>query len=724
MNDYRVIGKPVPLVGSREKVTGRALYTDDLAFENLHHAAILRSHLAHARIRSIDTSRAEALPGVVAVLTGEDLPEKFGVLPISYDETALAVEKVRHIGEGVAAVAATTRDIARRALDLIDVDYDVLPAHLDMESGRREVDNQIHSNGLRGTNIHKEVHLQFGDVDAASKDIAFEASGSFEFAGISHAFLEPHSAVADYRESGDLTVWSSTQVPVYLHRALARVLGMEEDRVRVIKPYVGGGFGGKSDPFPHEMVAAGLSRKAGYPVKITFTREEVFLSHHGRHPSRITMHIGADNAGMLQYLDLDATIDGGAFGSFGVVTTYYNGVLTQGPYRIDNFRYAGRRVYTNHPPSGALRGHGAVNTRFVTECLIDEICEARGDDPCEFRLRNALAEHTTTVNEFRITSNGLKECIERVRDASQWAEKHRQLPYGHGIGMACGFFISGSALPIHRGDSQSIVRTVQEDDGTITVYSGASDIGQGSDTVLTLVTAEVLGIAPARIRVVSADTGQCPIDLGSYSSRVTFMAGNAAREAAENLKKALASKNISADDKPFGIGEYVSPEMGGTYKGAGAGLSPSYSFGACVAEVRVDTATGGISVSDIWLAHDCGFALNPLAVEGQLEGSVHMGLGQFLSEQVLFEHGRISNASFQEYRSVLAPDVPNIHAIIVESGDPEGPFGAKECGEGALHPVPPALANAVHDAVGIRLRKLPATPDRVLAEINKVNRNA
>lgn len=281
--------------------------------------------------------------------------------------------------------------------------------------------------------------------------------------------------------------------------------------------------------------------------------------------------------------------------------------------------------------------------------------------------------------------------------------------------MACGFFISGSALPIHRGDSQSIVRTVREEDGSFTVYSGASDIGQGSDTVLAQVTAEVLDLSPGDVRVVTADTGLCPIDLGSYSSRVTFMAGNAAREAAENLKKALED-----GDPPVGLGEYFSPEMGGTYKGAGAGLSPSYSFGACVADVNVDPVTGKIHVGDIWLAHDCGFALNPLAVEGQLEGSVHMGLGQFLGEQVQFEQGRIENASFLEYKTVLATDVPEIHAIIVESNDPEGPFGAKECGEGALHPVLPAVANAAYDAVGIRLRKLPATPERVLAELKKV----
>ncbi|MFQ5571992.1 MAG: xanthine dehydrogenase family protein molybdopterin-binding subunit [Rhodothermales bacterium] len=707
----------MPQRGSRDKVTGAALYTDDLPFQNLHYAAILRSPYAHARIVTIDTQRAEALPGVVAVLTGRELPTTFGVLPISYDETALAVDKVRHVGEGVAAVVAESLHVAQEALQLIDVEYERLPEHLDPEKGRDVVEDQIHAHGKRGTNIHKEVNLHFGDVEEARQESTYEAGGTFEFAGASHAFLEPHSVVADYTPSGELTVWSATQVPFYLQRALARVLGMEEERVRVIKPYLGGGFGGKSDPFPHEMVAAALSRKAGVPVKITFSREEVFISHHGRHPSRISMNLGADPSGKLSYLDLDVTIDGGAFGSFGVVTTYYNGVLSQGPYRINHFRYAGRRVYTNHSPSGAMRGHGAVNTRYVTECLIDELCESMNADPCDFRLNNFLPENTLTVNEFRITSNGAAECLERVREASEWDRKYKRLPYGHGIGVACGFFISGSALPIHRGDSQSIVRTVREEDGSFTVYSGASDIGQGSDTVLAQVTAEVLGCSPDDIRVVAADTGQCPIDLGSYSSRVTFMAGNAAYEAAQNLKKAL-----EAGKSPVGVGEYVSPKMGGTYKGAGAGLSPSYSFGACIAEVKVEPDTGKLHVVKVWLAHDCGRALNPLAVEGQLEGSVHMGLGQFLGEEVQFEDGRIANASFLDYKMVLSTDVPEIEAIIVESADPEGPFGAKECGEGALHPVLPAVANAVYDAVGIRIKKLPATPDRVLAEIKRARR--
>ncbi|MCC7528183.1 MAG: molybdopterin-dependent oxidoreductase [Candidatus Melainabacteria bacterium] len=711
MSEFNIVGKSMPQLGSIEKVTGKALYTDDLQFDDLHYALILRSPYAHARIVSIDTSRAEALPGVKAVLTGCEYQKTFGVLPISYDETVLAVSKVRHVGEGVAAVAATTLEIAGEALKLIEVEYEELPGHFDPAAGIVPVENPVHDHGRNGSNIHKQVNLSFGDLQAAHSATLFEVSGQFEFPAVTHGFLEPHSAVARWSDSADeLTIWSSTQVPFYLRRQLSRVFDLPLEKVRVIKPYVGGGFGGKSDPFPHEFVVAALAGKVRKPVKITFSREEVFISHHARHPSIIKMQLGADREGKFTYLDLDATINGGAFGSFGVVTTYYNGVLTQGPYRINNFRYQGRRIYTNLPPSGAMRGHGAVNTRFVKECLIDELAENMAIDPCDFRLANLLPEHTLTATQFRITSNGMKECIERVRRDSQWDARIGKLPYGHGLGVACSFFISGSALTINRDDPQSIVRTVREEDGRFTVYSGASDIGQGSDTVLAQVTAEVLGVDLDCIRVISADTGRCPIDIGSYSSRVTFMAGNAARLAALNLLQALEKGTGNV-----GVGEYESPKMGGDYKGAGAGLSPSYSFGASVVEVKVDTRTGFIKIVKVWLAHDCGKALNPQAVEGQIEGSVHMGLGQFLSEQLQFEGGRIANASFIDYKMILPTDLPEINAIIVESNDPEGPFGAKECGEGALHPVLPAAANAVYNACGLRLRKLPAAPDYVLS---------
>jgi 4-hydroxybenzoyl-CoA reductase subunit alpha len=471
------------------------------------------------------------------------------------------------------------------------------------------------------------------------------------------------------------------------------------------------------------------------------------------------MELGMDAEGRFQVLDADIRIDGGAFGSFGVVTTYYNGVLLQAPYKIDNVGFDACRVYTNKPPSGAMRGHGAVNPRFAMEVIIDEIARQTGMDPCELRFKNFLPPDSQTVGKYRITSNGVKEALQTVMEQSGWKGRYGKLPFSQGLGVACGFFISGSALPIIWNDyPQSVVHIKVDFDGRVVVYSGASDIGQGSDTVLAMIVAEVLGLQIDKIYVHAADTLMTPVDLGSYSSRVTFMAGNAAKMAAENLKHEILSsvsgrkgvplnwletinqRIISKDGKidldwkeAIDIatahrgalttsGYYISPKLGGDFKGAGAGLSPSYSFGAVVAEVKVNTDTGHVRVEKLWGAHDCGKALNPLAVEGQLEGSWHMGMGQAISETMKYHKGLIVNPNILDYKIPTAMDIPEMHTNIIESCDPEGPFGAKECGEGALHPVVPAIANAVFDAIGVRISKLPISPEAILEGIKEQER--
>ena len=533
-------------------------------------------------------------------------------------------------------------------------------------------------------------------------------------------------------------------------------------RIRVIRPMVGGAFGGKSDPFPHEMIAALLARKAGRPVKILFDREEVFLTNHGRHPTKTRIAAACDADGTLTGLDLDALIDGGAWGSFGVITTYYNGVLSVGPYRFDHFRYRGRRVYTNKPPCGAMRGHGAVNSRFAFEVMIDELAEKCRMDPAEFRLRNLLGSNTTTLNGFRITSNGTEECIRRVVEASAWREKRGRLGFGEGIGIACGFYISGSALRINWNQiPQSTVHLKIDMDGGVTVHSLAAEIGQGSDTMLAQCVAEVLGLPVAWIRVLARDTDTAPVDLGSYSSRVTFMAGNAARRAAEVIREKLCTAasrltGYPAEGFDTRAGEVVyrpdpeirvpyldavleamagrgaliakgcyhdAPPMGGAHKGAAAGLSPSYSFQAYVAQVTVDPETGFVRPSRIWAAHDCGKALNPLAVEMQIEGCLHMGMGQALMESFGYNKTSVGNPSLLDYKIPSSIEMPPVEVFIVESEDPEGPFGAKEAGEGPLLPILPALANAVYDAVGVRMLQLPMTPDRVLEALEKKRRS-
>jgi 4-hydroxybenzoyl-CoA reductase subunit alpha len=752
-----IVGVGRPYIEATKKVRGSAEFADDIQMKNVLHCTFLRSPYPHATIEAIDKTAAESLNGVKYVLTGEELPIQFGVLPISQDETALAIHKVRYAGEIVAAVAAESEELAIKACELIKVRYKPLHPFLEIDDSLNDIgtNEKIHSHTKFNNNIHKKAELRFGDQQLALSNSDVRSKMNFEFRGVNHGFTEPHAAIAYWDDNG-LTIHTATQVPHYLHRALAKVLEVPLSKVRVIKPYIGGGFGGKSDPFPHEIIISFLAKKTGRPVKVRLNREEVFLCNHGRHPSVITMEIGATNEGKLTAIDTGIAIDGGAYGSFGVVTSYYNGVLLQAPYEIDNLGFKTLRVYTNKPQSGAMRGHGAVNSRFAMETLMDELAIKLNIDPCELRLKNFMTSNVFTIGKFRITSNGSRESLLKVMEQSGWKERHGNLSFGHGLGVGCGFFISGSALPIIWNElPQSTVHLKVDFDGRILISSGSSDIGQGSDTMLAMIVAEVLSISMDKIYVLAGDTLMTPVDLGSYSSRVTFMAGNAAKTAAENLKHeivtAIAKKfNIEAaelncyDEKIVSnnktlelswneaidcvtanrgaitvSGKYISPKLGGDFKGAGAGLSPSYSFGAVIAEVKVDVETGLVKVINIWGAHDCGKAINPLAVEGQLEGSWHMGMGQALSEQMTYFNGLLLNSNFLNYKIPTSMDTPPIYTNIIESEDPEGPFGAKECGEGALHPVIPAIANAIYNAIGVRITKLPINPEDILNQLNQ-----
>ncbi len=778
------MGKRTPLVDGSAKVTGEAVYVDDIVLPGqvMLVGKILRSPFAHAKIKKIDYSKAKKIKGVFAIATSKDSKNRFGVLPITKDETAFAIDKVTFIGDQVAAVAAIDEETAMNAIDQIDVEYEELPPILKPEKSLEpitNIDQKIQPWSKYEGNIFKTVNQNFGNVEKALKESQVIKKGKFSFNGVTHAFTEPMGVVASYASDGRLTVWSATQVPHYLHRALSEVMEMPMHKIKVIRPYVGGGFGGKSDPFPHEMAAAILSKKTGKPVKILFDRDEVFISNHGRHPTKTEMQISANEKGEFTSLEIDALIDGGAWGSFGVITTYYNGVLSLGPYKINNFNYTGKRVYTNKPASGAMRGHGAVNSRFAIETLIDEIAEDAGIDPCDIRLKNAYEPNSITANGFRITSCGIKECIEKVKKASGWGKKFGKMPYGKGIGVGCGFYISGSALPINwERMPQSTVHVKIDFDGGVTVHSLAAEIGQGSDTMLAQCVGEVLKCDMSRIRIYSRNTDTSPIDLGSYSSRVTFMAGLAAKRAAQDVKNQIinaASKIMEIptedlmleNDRIFdlkktksisiiegirealhdsgalhGKGHYQAPNlnpdlprvdelrgkestkgvpMGGSHKGAAAGLSPSYSMSAYICELEVDVETGLVKVEKVWAAHDCGKALNPLSVEGQIEGCIHMGLGQALMESFDYNRGtgRIENSNLLDYRCIPPTMMPDVDVFIVESEDPEGPFGAKEAGEGPILPILPAVANAIHDAVGIRLRNLPMTPEKIISALGK-----
>jgi 4-hydroxybenzoyl-CoA reductase subunit alpha len=755
---YRLLGGRIPYVEGPLKVTGRAEYTDDIKRPGMLVARLLRSPWPHARLKSIDVTAARSHPGVYAVLTGEKYPTPFGVLPITHDETAIAVGKTRYIGDIVAAVAARDERTAEEALALIRVDAEPLPEHSDPRMGTSKVAEPIHARGLNGSNIQKEVVQHFGDVDAAFAQAARTVRVRGTFAGVTHAFTEPMATIAEATPDGRLTVWSATQVPHYLHRTLHEVLGIPMHRIRVIKPEVGGGFGGKSDPLPHEVVCAALAIETGRPVKLLMDREDVFFTNHGRHPTQNDVRIAVDREGRIVAYDIEALIDGGAWSSFGTVTTYYNGVLAMGPYRVPNFRYKGRRVYTTKPPSGAMRAHGGTNIRYSVELALDMLAEELQIDPFDLRARNALPPNSTTVNDFRITSTSFRQCLDASRKASGWDSKFRQLPYGRGVGLGCGFYISGSNSPIHFTPKmpQSTVHLKVDMDGGIAVHSMQADIGQGSNTLLAAIVAEVLGVDLERVHVQRVDSDVSPIDLGSYSSRVTFMMGNAARSAALELRNKLLAaagelvgrpaEEVEVAHERFQLaaqpevgvsfmealhrameregaltarGAFSTNPLGGSFKGARAGTAPAYSFAAYVAEVEVDVETGEIDVQKIWAAFDCGRALNRLAVEGQIEGSIHMGLGQVLGESMNYRGARLFNPSLLEYKIPMAQQMPEVEILLVGDDDPEGPFGAKEAGEGPLIATLPAIGNAIYDAIGVRFTELPITPDRVLRGLDQ-----
>ena len=755
MAGHSIIGKPIPMTDAPGKVTGLGRYADDLSVPGMLFGRILHSPHPHARIRAMDTSAAEALPGVKAVATGADAPSPYGILPIGHDECVFAKDKARYIGDNVAAVAATSPEIAEQALELIRVDYEPLPAWFDPEKSMLAAADWIHEN--RPHNIEKEYHHVFGDVESGFACADFVRQQHYFAGEVNHGAMEPHSTLAIWEPDGRLTVHSSTQVPYYLHRTISEVCEMPMSQIRVIKPLVGGGFGGKSEIIPLEVAAAVLARKARRPVKITYTREEVFLAHRGRPITIVELKTGITRGGKITAVAARVVQDGGAYCGYGPVTVLYSGALLGAIYDIPAVRYDGFRVLTNKPACGAMRGHGTVNVRFAFESLLDELAVEAGLDPADVRRANLLPAPCITVNGLRVTSYGLPECIEKVVERSGWAARRGKLPRGKGMGLACSHYVSGAANPIIRSNiPHTTIHLKVDRDAAITLYSGASEIGQGSDTIQVQIVAEVLGVGPSRIKLVAADTELTPVDLGSYSSRVTFMAGNACLDAARNLRsqilEAVAKKYnwpvemlemreervITLDDSRLKLsfddaiavavegrgalvakGTYTPPEeaRGGKHKGAGVGPSPSYSYSAQVAEVTVDRETGQVTVDRIVAAHDCGRALNPICVEGQVIGSVYMGMGQALQEEMVWRDGRLMNPGLLEYRMPTTLETPAIECIIVESIDPEGPFGAKEAGEGSLAATIPAIANAIYDAVGVRLTSLPFTPEKVLEAI-------
>lgn len=779
MKGYSTINTRLPRVDAPTKVTGAALFAEDLSMPNMLYGALLQSPLAHARIVNIDTSKAKKVVGVKAVVTAEDAGlVKYGVSPARYDETLFCHDKVRYLGDEIAAVAAIDLETALEAVSLIKVDYEELPAVFDPFEAMKEGAPVIHEEFPN--NIGSEVHQEFGNVEEAFKGCDYIRTDKFVNKRQDAAFIEPHACLAQYDLNGNLTLYTSTQVPHYVQRTVAMVLRLPVGKVRVVKPYVGGGFGPKAEATPLEMSASLLSMKTGRPVKMSYTRAQVFMHSRGRHQFFHELTTGVKKDGTLVALYNKCVLDGGAYTSFGIATIYYAGSLLAAPYRLPHMKYDGYRVYTNKPACGAQRGHGGVAARAAWEQQLDAIAEELGMDPFEFRLKNIMERGDVTCNELNMSSLGMQECLEAVRDTSGWRKKKGKLPEGKGIGMACGFFVSGAGFPIYRSDTYHSTATIKlaEDGGTVHLYTASAEIGQGSDTILTMMAAEALGVRYSDVKIHSGDTDY-GVDLGAYSSRQTLMSGHAVKEAAENVKRhvleVLSEKlNVPVEDIDIkdgfivfksgpvdftelrvhyvkehrgwtdppledqltfreaariaylakgtivGTGKYKPGWLGGTYKGAAVGTSPAYGCSAQVVEVSVDMETGKVTVERMTDAHDCGFAINRTNVEGQMQGSLSMGLGEALFEEVKFdEKGRVANPTFAEYRIPTALDMPNVDPIIVESDEPNGPFGAKEVGEGAIMPTIPAILNAIYDAVGVRIRELPVTAERLFMALRE-----
>ncbi len=773
MNDFTVINSRAARLDAPDKATGRAKYIDDLTMPAMLFGALLQSPVAHARILNIDTSRAARLPGVKAVITAKEAGlVKYGVSPARYDETLFCHDKVRYVGDEIAAVAAVDLDTALEAITLIDVEYDELPAVFDPQTAMAEGAPVLHDDFPR--NVCGEVHQEFGDVEAAFKTCDLIRTDSFINKRQESAPLEPHGCLANYDTSGHLTLYTATQSPHSVMRTVAMVLGLPVGKVRVIKPYVGGAFGPKNEATPMDLSASLLSIRTGRPVKMNYNREQVFLHGRSRHQFIHEITTGVKKDGTLVALKNECYLEGGAYSSFGIATVYYAGSLLAAPYKLPNMKYDGYRVFTNRPACGAQRGHGGVAARAAWEQQLDMIAEELGIDPIDLRLKNIMTTGDVTCNDLNMSSLGMKECIQAVKKGADWDAKRRNKEKGKGIGMACGFFVSGAGYPIYRSETfhSTVVIKLSEDGGTVNVLTGSAEIGQGSDTALGMIAAEALGVRLSDVRVISGDT-DLSVDLGAYSSRQTLMTGHATKEAAEevkeqvlevvsnelnipvadmdvknglilfqngpvdfgDLRKRYVQEHRGWTDHPdeeqltfkeaariaylakgtiVGTGKYRPPKLGGRYKGAAVGTSPAYGCSAQIVEVTVDMETGQITVDKMTDAHDCGLAVNKTSVEGQMEGSLSMGLGEALFEEVKFdEQGRILNANLAEYKIPTSLDMANVETIIVESNEPNGPFGAKEVGEGAIMPTIPAILNAVYDATGVRFFELPLTPERV-----------
>lgn len=751
-HEFRIVGKSVKRADVIEKVTGEGKYTGDYHLPGLLHAKTKRADIAHAKIVNIDVSRALALPGVKAVLTHKDVPRVLhygSPHPRSASCTRdqyILDDRVRFWGEGVAAVAAISEEIADEALDLIEVEYEPLPGVFDVDEAQLPGAYQIHDVGPGGNLVIPPVHVERGDIARGFAEADLILEGEFEGGRPVPTYMEPNVCVADWDGSNKLTFWTSTQTSFMVRGALAEVLGLPLNKVRVLVDHMGGGFGAKQDLFQHEFLCALLAKKCRRPVKMEFTRRETFLAGRSRHPFKLWLKQGFRKDGTLTAREMKIVFESGAYGSHspGVTTVATNSATSL--YRVENVRLNGRAVYTNTPIAGAYRGYGVVQTYYAIDIQMDEAAEKLGIDPAEMRLRNAVREGDIAPSGHPIIGHGLEACISHGTEAFDWAAKRanpdRSDPANPAIrkGWGIGCEMHGSsAYPGIKEQGNATVK--MNEDGSVTLLTGAAGLGTGAHTALAQIVAEELGVPFESVSVVHGDTDVVPWDIGAFASHTTYLVGSAAKAAAAKLRARvlahaaeklqekpehleLSGGIVTVADKPgqtMTVAEAMGPTRGvpAEHMIESSSYMPtkSYSFAAHFVEVAVDTETGIIECRKVMPVHDVGRVIHPIAAQGQIEGGIQQGIGHTLTENYVIDrtNGRSLNAGLVDYKMPLSMDMPDIETIILEAApDPGGPWGAKGVGEDPIIAIGPAIANAVYDAIGVRFHHYPITPEDVL----------
>jgi CO/xanthine dehydrogenase Mo-binding subunit len=749
--NYRVVGKPLPRIDGKVKVTGSAVFADDLTAPGMLYGKLLRSPYAHARIKNIDTSQAAALPGVRAVITGKDFPGiVVGFMKVYADRPPIAVDKVRHFGEAVAAVAAVDEDTAEQALDLIRVDYEELPPVLDWEDAVKEGAPLVHEKAPG--NIGTTCHFEYGDADAAFAKCDYILEKKFVTQRVAIGFLEPHVALASVDGEGRVLFQGSKQSPYITWRHLAWGLDIPLDKIRIVNPYVGGAFSGKHEALDLDFCAVKLAQKTGRPVKISVTQREILGTYRQRHEKHVWMKLGMNKDGTLVAADCRLVADGGAYLSVAPLNLYLFGLFTTLPFHVPNVKYDGKRVYTNLPVCGAVRGQSQVISCYVMSSMISMMARDLGLDPVQVMLKNIVKEGDTLVSGAKIATSGLERAIKKVAEEIRWEEKNVKRVANRGLGFACGAQQSGNRMGGHFASS-AMVKIAE--DGTVNLVHGGTELGQGCDTVFAQMAAEVLGLDMGDVHLGTEDSHDTVLDSGMFGDRCTVWTGQAVVAASKDARRQLAEigagmlgvkaedlvfrdKKVYPRDSPekavpflrlvrqaqyalgkcvYGHGSWAPPgaTIADFSQGQAEHHTPSFSFVAQAMELEVDPQTGKVKLLKSVAADDCGQPINPLLVEGQMDGgSVHM-IGQGLYEESLYdEKGRALSSSFRDFKMPIAPDVPPLINHHIETEDPMGPFGAKGAGETCTTAIMASMRNALEEATGLRLTDPPFSAQAIL----------